>query len=213
LRRRTPAASGRGNASPLPHGASGRGRSTPTPMPVPRWPGRRNTLRFARRPRLRSRRTRMVAGRAIEFIFDTTKKQPVPVVATMPNAASARDQCCARARPFGVAAGLGRHLREGLRRSNGSRRPLDPSRSSTYPPGAKSAAQRWGVWHQAAFAVRMHAASQSRVRAELLIRRNRVRGANAPSTNRRNHRIVSGKRWRRSGHQRVMFHEPSRLRI
>jgi hypothetical protein len=70
-----------------------------------------------------------------------------------------------------------------------------------------------GVWHQAAFAVRMHAASQSRVRAELLIRRNRVRGANAPSTNRRNHRIVSGKRWRRSGHQRVMFHEPSRLRI
>ena len=54
----------------------------------------------------------MVAGRAIEFIFDTTKKQPVPVVATMPNAASARDQCCARARPFGVAAGLGRHLGE-----------------------------------------------------------------------------------------------------
>ena len=144
MRRRTPAASGRGNASPLPHGASGRGRSTPTPMPVPRWPDRRNTLRFARRPRLRSRRTRMVAGRAIEFIFDTTKKQPVPVVATMPNAASARDQCCARARPFGVAAGLGRHLGEGLRRSNGSRRPLDPSRSRTYPPGAKSAAQRWG---------------------------------------------------------------------
>jgi hypothetical protein len=33
----------------------------------------------------------MVAGPAIEFTSDSSKKAPVPVVATMPNAASGRD--------------------------------------------------------------------------------------------------------------------------
>jgi hypothetical protein len=82
----------------------------------------------------------MVAGPAIEFTSDSSKKAPVPVVATIPKAARGRDQCCEDIPAWCEERG--------------------PTLGSLAPGSVR---------------LMMHAASQSRVTAELLIRRNRVR--------------------------------------